>query len=307
MTDLQLVQIDQDHRQDFIAAWEAAFSRQLDPSVYDWIFNGINILYAAMIDGEVAAGYCLYPLKCVLRKQSAIALLCNNVFVHPRHQGKHLFTKLGKLALHDAGHRGYGDIAFGIPNRQALPGHKRVGWGLQPTIRFLEKPRTDQDKEDVLWFQESLNDLQRKQIQSCSEKAAQDRSFSVVKTAEFVKWRYESKPGTDYWFGFVYDGAQLMAYCVCKYYESGRALHVLDIDGVSHESLARLVRQLSNVAEPFGKINIWSTTAHAPLFVEAGFKEADLEDNLIFISPGDLQAVFFDGNINVCLADNDVY
>jgi len=307
MTDIQLVQINQERRQDFIVAWEAAFSRQLDKSIYDWIFDGVNVLYAALIDGEIAAGYCLYPLKCVLQKKPAVALLCNNVFVHPSHQGKHLFTKLGKLALQDAGNRGYGHIAFGIPNRQALPGHKRVGWGVQPTIKFLEKTRGEPKNRDVVWTQGQLNELQRRQIQACSERSAQNRDFSIIKTAEFVRWRYESKPGNAYWFGFVYDNDELMAYCVCKYYEPSKTLHVLDIDGSGNRFITRLIEQLTSVTESFDKLNVWGTTAHASLFIEAGFKEAELEDNLIFIIPGDLQAIYFDGNINVCLADNDVY
>src|SRR5690606_727892 len=142
-------------------------------------------------------------------------------------------------------------IAFGIPNRLALPGHKRVGWGVQPTIKFLEKTRGKPEIKDVVWVQGRLNELQRRQIQECSEKAAKDREFSIIKTAEFVNWRYESKPGTAYWFGFEYADDQLMAYCVCKYYEPSKALHVLDIDGVSAEFLGRLIEQITNVAEAF--------------------------------------------------------
>jgi GNAT superfamily N-acetyltransferase len=307
MSDIQLVQIDQARRQDFIKAWESAFSRRLDSSVYDWIFDGINVIYAALVDGEIAAGYCLYPLKGVLEAKPAVALLCNNVFVHPAHQGKHLFTKLGKLALQDAGHKGYGDIAFGIPNRQALPGHKRVGWGVQPTIKFLEKSRGTPAKSDVLWARRELSETERGQIQLCSEEASKGRHFSIIKTADFVRWRYESKPGTSYWFGLEYDNSKLMAYCVCKFYEPTKTLHVLDIDGVSAESVRNLIDQLSNIPEEFEKINVWSSTAYSALFVGAGFDETELEDNLIFITPGDLQAVHFDRGVNVCLADNDVY
>ena len=307
MSGIQLVQIGKERRQEFIRAWEAAFSRQLESNLYDWIFDGVNLAYVALIDGQVAGGYCLYPMGCVFEGRPSTALLCNNVFVHPEHQGKHLFSKLGKFALRDAGQRGYGHVAFGIPNRQALPGHRRVGWGVQPTIKFLEKSRSKLDVSDVLWFQHSLNEQQRAQIQKCSEEAAKDRAFSIIKTADFVRWRYESKPGTAYWFGLIFEGEQLKAYCVCKLYEPKRTLHVLDIDGVSAECLKRLVGQVSNIPEEFDKVNLWGTTAHSELFVESGFEEVDLEDNLIFIKPSDLQAVYFGGGVNVCLADNDVY
>lgn len=307
MSDIQLIQVDQGCRNDFIQAWESAFSRALDPSIYDWIFDGVNVIYAALIDGEIAAGYCLYPLKCVFRSKPSTALLCNNVFVHPDYQGKHLFVKLGKLALRDAGEKGYGDIVLGIPNKSALPGHKRVGWGVQPPIKFLEKKRSQSAKKETVWIQSGLSTVQRSQIQACSEDASRGRDFSVIKTVEFINWRYESKPGASYWFGLDYENGKLMAYCVCKFYEPTKTLHVLDIDGVSSRSLRRLIEETSNISESFEKINIWGTTAHALLFREAGFEEVDLEDNLIFITPGDLQAVHFNENINICLADNDVY
>lgn len=292
----------------FISSWEEAFGRSLDSSVYEWIFDGRNIVYAARIKGEVAAGYCLYPLSCMLNGEVGIALLCNNVFVNPRYQGRHLFVKLGKLALEDAGLNGRGEIAFGIPNALALPGHKRVGWGIQEPIRFVEKITGPKEKNLAVWVFGELTQSQRADIEKCSRDASIGRAFSIIKTEDFVRWRYESKPGVQYWFGLRYDdNGNLIAYCVCKFYELSSSLHFIDIDGVDKEAIALLVSEANNLPEDFERLNVWSSTAHCKIFIDAGYYFVEKQDNLIFIEPGSRNPVYFQENTNICLGDNDVY
>ena len=123
-------------------------------------------------------------------------MLCNNVFVCPGHQGKHLFVKIGKAALADAQSNHYGSIAYGIPNALALPGHKRVGWGVQSPIYFLEKQVSNTSTERLnRWDYGELERNDRRNIASCSRNSAKNRTFSIVKDEAFIKWRYESKLG----------------------------------------------------------------------------------------------------------------
>jgi len=292
----------------FVFSWEEAFSRKLDSSVYNWIFNENNIIYAGLVEGEIAAGYCLYPLPCILNGEEKIALLCNNVFVNPRFQGQHLFVKLGKLALDDAGRNDYGQIAFGIPNALALPGHKRVGWGVQKPIGFLEKDATAKGIQSAHWVYGALAPHQRVDIEECSRTASSGRNFSIIKTVEFINWRYESKPSVRYWFGLKYDEkGKLSAYCVCKFYEPASSLHFIDIDGVDKDAIALLIREANSLPESFDKINVWASTAHHDLFVGTEYCPSEKEDNLIFIAPEGRKPLYIEDNINICLGDNDVY
>ena len=308
MGEYDLIKIDAARRSDFISAWEVAFDRKLAAEVYEWLFNTRNIIYAFTQGGEIAAGYCLYPVSCVWQGHQETALLCNNVFVCPTHQGKHLFVKISKAALNDARENSYGAIAYGVPNALALPGHKRVGWGVQDRIGFLEKKtcRTDKSQKNE-WRLGELNETDRVSLAECSKNASIDREFSILKERDFVRWRYESKPGVKYWFGLVKKGKEIIAYCVCKFFEEKSALHIIDLDGTDKDALVSLIEDFEAIPEAFTLINVWSTTIHRDLFLSNGYDNSDESNHFIAFNIGDLKPVFFDKNINFCLGDNDVY
>lgn len=312
MSDYEVIKIDEKSKGDFILAWESAFDRSLSSEVYDWVFNENNIKYALVDDNEIVAGYCLYAHKCILGNAKGVALLCNNVFVCPGHQGKHLFVKIGKAALNDVSKYSNALVAYGIPNALALPGHKRVGWGVQDPIRFLKKtPKTDKK----LGLKSSANEWQygvleknkRQGLSNCSKKASEGREFSIIKDEKFIQWRYENKPLVDYWFGISESDGVVEAYCICKFYEEKKALHIIDIDGVDNESIRSLISDLDVIPENFDFMNVWSTTAHKDLFLLEGFSLSSETDNFIAIEVKSLSPVFFSDNFNLCLGDNDVY
>lgn len=303
----EFVLVDENLRADFISAWECAFQRSLGSEVYNWIFNDTNLLYAALIDGEVAAGYCLYPLRSVWRGRDARVLMCNNVFVHPKHQGKHLFVRLARFTLSDATAKGY-EIAYGLPNRSALPGHKRVGWRVHPPIVFLKKARNSAGAiSSVLWETAPLSAHLREDIERCSARASVGREFSIIKSAELVQWRYEEKPGTLYWFGFRYHENHLLAYCVCKFYKDDNVLHFIDIDGHDASAIKELIVAAEDLALPFDYLNVWSSSVHATLFESAGYTLDDSSNNFITIGLNDGEAPALGKKFNLVLADNDVF
>lgn len=309
MSEYSLVKIDCERRHDFIIAWETAFSRKLDQSIYDWIFNDKNIMYGLLYDGSIVAGYCLYPLSCYWKEKESVALLCNNVFVCPDHQGKHLFVKISKAALKDASEKGYGDVAYGIPNSLALPGHKRVGWGIQEPVHFLEKITSNklgiENKNN--WFLGSMTKKQRAEVAKCSKLSAMERGFSIIKTESFLQWRYESKPGVKYWFGLAESNGQVLAYCVCKYYPDKQVLHFIDIDGIRDDLVSSLVSEAERIPESFTKINVWSSTAKKEAFLKNGYFISEECNNLILMDIKSVESEYLSTNFNLCLGDNDVY
>ena len=122
----------------FIDAWEDTFERKLSQDTYNWLFHKPNNLYAIFANDKIVAGYCLIDYHIVFKNQKVEGALCNNVFVRPSYQGNNLFVKLGRYALTESQSKGI-KIAIGIPNQNAVPGHKRVGWTSQDKIYFLEK------------------------------------------------------------------------------------------------------------------------------------------------------------------------
>lgn len=308
MSDYEFIKIGDDKKNDFILAWEAAFNRELKPEVYDWIFNENNVKYALLFGSEIVAGYCLYSLPCIWQGRHSIALLCNNVFVCPEHQGKYLFVKISKAALNDASRDGVAKVAYGIPNSLALPGHKRVGWGIQDPIKFIEKETKARQGSTVNeWKYGIIDDDTRRGLAFCSEIASRDRAFSILKDENFIRWRYEAKTGVDYWFGISKKNGQISAYCICKFYWEKRALHVVDIDGLDDDSVRSLINDIEFLPEKFEIINIWSSTIHKTLFCSEGYSISSEIDNFIAINMDNLKPVSLDLGVNLCLGDNDVY
>ena len=297
-----------DQRRAFIDAWERSFRRQLSPQLYDWIFNGTNLLFAALKDGEICAGYCLYPLEAVWSRMQCNVLLCNNVFVGPEHQGKMLFSRLGRYALQAAGARGF-PLAYGIPNQGAVAGHRRVGWHLQPPVQFLARRRGSGEvgATGVRWTQAVPEDDQLRAIEACSRRSARDREFSILKTSEFFRWRYLSRPGVRYWYGSVGPDDTVSAYAVAKFYPDKHCLHIIDLDGDERSGIDALIASIDTISEPFEYVNLWSTTAHRANFERAGFEASDESNMLIFIKPLELKGIAIDVGVNLVLGDNDVY
>ncbi|WP_201590305.1 GNAT family N-acetyltransferase [Psychrobacter pulmonis] len=308
MSEYKLIRVDSLSRDKFISTWEKAFDRKLDRAIYDWIFNDKNIIYALSDDDKITAGYCLYPFDCIYNKKREIALLCNNVFVHPDYQGKNLFVKIGKLALNDVASKGLGVIAYGIPNRLALPGHKRTGWDVRPRINFISANRKKNTEYESIFKRGSLTGAEKQAIELCSIKSSRNRNFSILKTKQFVNWRFEQKPNVDYWYGFEYDDSgDLNAYCVCKYFKDKRNLHFIDIDGIDSVAIKKLITRAHSVPEDFSRLDIWDSSVHKNSFLECGFQNEDVTDNLILINPATMEFTGTLDDINITLSDNDVY
>tara|TARA_B110000196_G_C21153376_1_gene671341 strand:+ start:7492 stop:8412 length:921 start_codon:yes stop_codon:yes gene_type:complete len=306
MENYEIIRISEIDKNKFINSWEMAFSRKLDSSIYRWIFNNKNIIYALTFNGVITAGYCLYPLSCILHGKRSIALLCNNVFVNPDFKGRRLFEKIGQLALQDAGINELGSIAYGVPNPFALPGHKRVGWSVQNSIPFLEKESCKENNKKANWLL-TLTEGERRGIARCSEASAINRNFSIIKTEEFLTWRFENKPGNKYWYGIKRKGSEVVAYAVCKYYAQSGVLHFVDIDGVDSQAVTELIEEAFQIPEDFCRVNIWESTAHKQQFIDAGFIESDEKNEFILITPKSLSKINIESDFNFVLADNDVY
>lgn len=301
------IRIDLSWRKTFISAWESAFDRRLSTDIYDWIFNEYNLMYAAVCDDKVAAGLCLYPMDAIVNSNFSRVGLANNGFVAPPYRGQNLFVTVSQFALRNAGKHGF-SLAYGISNEQALPGHKKVGWSVLPTLQFLESQRVEYiSSNNVQWYEAPLSDNQRADIESCSRRSALHRQFSIIKTSELIRWRYELRPQVNYIFGFNYQDNLLQAYCVCKYFPEKKYLHFIDIDGDSASAIMLLIEAAQSLDLPFESLNIWSSTVHSKLFFEQGYHTTLAGRNFILIQPSELKSVDVIGEINLVLGDNDVF
>lgn len=305
---LDFVELGVSGRSKFIEAWESSFGRRLAPEVYEWIFGDRNRLFAVMSKQEVVAGYGLMPAEAVVSGEPARIALCNNVFVTPDYRSRMLFSKLGRHALQAMGRDGFA-LAYGMPNAEAVPGHRRVGWSMEP-LPFLARKRIDAPlpaSSNVRWQEQAPSDAWLQALERCSRRSAVGRSLSMIKTEEFARWRYIQRPGVNYRFGFVADGNELRAYAVAKIFEPRNHLHVIDIDGDDPAAVEALIASLDSVEESFADINLWAATAHRALFEANGYFPSTETSTLILIDPASLTGRTKGAAANVVLADNDVF
>jgi len=300
-------ELDGSQRDTFIHVWEASFDRKLPPAVYDWIFDGTNRLYAAFAGAALVAGYCLYPVEAVFRGEVRRVALCNNVFAAPEHQGRFLFSRLGRYALRSAAEKGIA-LAYGVPNPGALPGHRRVGWSWQsvPFFSRLRVTAAQQKRSLSPWQQRKPTRAELNEIEACSRRSGAGREFSVIKTAAFSHWRYVRRPLVDYWFATVPEDSGIAAYAFAKYFAEKRYLHIVDMDGTV-DGVEALIASIDEIDEPFEVVNLWSTTVHSEAFVQAGFALAPDSSTLILIEPATLQGLTIKHGLHLVLGDNDVY
>jgi len=299
---------------DFIDAWERAFDRQLNREAYSWLFgSSLNRIYVAeTASSEIAAGYCL--LKHIASVNTAVSTtyLCNNVFTTPGYRTHNLFVRLGKASLKDI--EGDGNLALGIPNRLSIPGHRRVGWTIYERIGFLQKTTFKLLAPDADIFVQELDVKDLEELEKLSFSLSLCRSFSVVKTVEYFRWRFLERPLTDrkYYIFVAKNRRNLEGYMVLSHYYKTNRLHVLDIDARHGSIIKGLILAMCRFADKnnIPIINLWETTAWRSIFIQMGFSIGDEYSNLIFIEPykpGDIAALPERNEFNLVLGDNDVF
>jgi GNAT superfamily N-acetyltransferase len=86
-------------------------------------------------DGSIAAHYVVQPLEASIEGRDERGALSFNTATHPAHQGKGLFTELGRRTYESAAAEGYAHVV-GVANANSTPGFTRkLGFAL---VRPLE-------------------------------------------------------------------------------------------------------------------------------------------------------------------------
>lgn len=300
---------DEHEKSSFITAWERAFSRQDHPLVYAWEFGSNNDLYAVFENEDVVAGYCLLNYQAVFNQEIVDAALCNSVFVRPDYQGKNLFVRLGRYALTRAEEKGT-KIVIGIPNKNAVPGHKRVGWSFLGQINFLEKEGKSgtpgKIHPGIVLLNSSNIDIFIDKIYQCSIKVSRERNFSILKDKFYFKWRYIDHPLSSYKI-FAFVDKEVLGYVVFKYYKALERLHIIDIEAVNEEVFMELHKVSESLHEKFTLVNIWESTIYKNYFLESGFRRSEESNQIIAIYPYRKEPVSLGTQVNIVLGDNDVF
>lgn len=293
----------------FIDAWKGAFAREYDSQIYSWMFNDRNNMYAIFDEDKIAAGYCLLENKAVYNNNIVKGALCNNVFVHPDYRGQSLFVKLGRYALKEAGNSGT-EIVIGIPNKNAVPGHKRVGWTFLNEINFLEKniekASSNVSSDNIRIVNRENYHVYEDQLEEFSMNISKNRTFSVIKDKEYFRWRYVERPKVDYRIRFYLEENKVLGYIVYKVYKALNKLHIVDVEAENEEVFNALVKLADSLDESLELVNVWKSSIYKDYFLKLGFKLSTESNNLIAIMPNVDEEVILGEKINIVLGDNEV-
>ena len=301
----------------FISAWEVAFQRTLDRSVYNWVFNAKNKVFGVIDDDTIVAGYCLMEFDAIYHDVQKKGLLCNNVFVNGyKYQKFGLFDKLTEYSINEAKKDKY-DFAVGFPNEKAIKSHLRSGWNEGPIIHFYElDPNFIQDEHIDLsnkiieWYSSKDAALQSKlpEISNFYAINSHNYSYSSFRSNNFVAWRYLENPRYSYDFCFVYDvSGKLTGVFICKYYPANKKVHLVDyiINNNEHikVSIKSIIKKYNN--HEIDVIDCWVSKSDSEVFTCVGFKES--ERFTYCISRGIESDFRIDLSSHIVLGDNDVY
>jgi hypothetical protein len=291
--------------------FKSSFQKDVSSDVWRW-FNercptGHNRTYVIedIKTGIFPASYSLLPIRLRLNGKEIKASLCTNVNTHPDYRGQGLFTQIGLFALCEEP-KFDTSVSIGMPNKNAYPGHMKVGWEIAFPLPFLVKHdckvQTHRCKE-VEQFDARLDTF--------IENIAPNFSFMVLKNHRFLNWRVVERPDKQYARYIYEDGDAIRGYTVLKHFDGDncRKSHILDIHADSDKVLDNLISAAESLAAGRNELNLW-TNPHNPYhkaFLNRGFYERSSDDMVIIHFNSGEKLPIGDGSWWFCLADNDVY
>ena len=288
---------------DLLALYEAAFHKPFSSEWWRWWSEecprGKNRLTVAEDAGRLVGAYSLLPMDVWVGGEHVKAALCTNVCVHPDYQGRGIFTGLGQHALSvDHGTR----LFVGMPNRNALPGHLRVGWREFVPLSFFVK--TDCQMQPRRSIEVPAFDGR---VDALMEKRKGIFSFLPWADAAWLEWRLQ-RTGASYTRFVIEQGTGIGGYMVTKVYEkdSVRVAHVVDLQAISWGATEDLVFEAESFAAREGcrELTLWTNPRdpYAIAFEQRGFQRRESFDRVILHGPLEIP----EGPVSFNLFANDV-
>lgn len=297
----------------FVEAWEDSFKRKFEKEDRSWIFNKRNNVYAIFDEDKLVAGYCLLNNTVVYNGNVVKGALCNNVFVIQDYQGFNLFVKLGRYALKKAAEQGI-EILIGMPNKNSVPGHRRVGWTLLDKNYFLEKrimksstTSFNELNHNVKTLNKENYDKYKENLDKFSTRISTQRTFTILKEQNYFSWRYLERSSVNYKVFLFVEDEKVLGYIVYKLYEPLNRLHIVDVEAENEKIFYELINIVNSFKESFSLINVLGSSIYRDYFFKAGFSESTEFNNLIAFRPQTKEPVLLGDKVNIVFSDNEVF
>lgn len=292
------------------------FRKDLDEQWYNW-FNlecptGLNNIYVIKdeVNNQLISAYGFLPYIVDYKGKEVKASLANNVMVHPDYQGQGLFVKISKYAIENEINSGCKWI-LGIPNKNAIRGHLKVGWQQLTSIPFYEHSINNNSK---LFFPPEVQEIRSFTSEHQVHILPSGYDFHVKKDASFLNWRTFKRPYKQYRaFGIKGENDQIDGYIILKNFsrEDGlKVTHIVDFSFKRQKNLEDLIIYAIAYAQQSKsiKLNIWGRSSDLNLSAlkKFGFSPVK-EENMLIVYSEDFREIESTQNWHLTLIDNDVY
>jgi GNAT superfamily N-acetyltransferase len=175
--------------------------------------------------------------------------------VHPKYQGKGIFTKLTLQALDDCNKEGI-KIIFNTPNKASKPGYLKMGWKengkmfLRLTTPFKIPKKYNENHNNTIYQQFKLNNL----VKTLNTIDTLDTAiFKTIITAPYLEWRYVNCPVFQY--GFLTEENNFLIAFRLKEINSFIELRLCEVcvndDKASINKATKSIKNLINNIHPF--------------------------------------------------------
>lgn len=253
--------------------------------------------------GELAGSYSLLPTELWLNIRPIPSLLCTNVNTHPDYRSRGIFTALGQYALA----QDPGRVALGVPNENAVAGHRTVGWDTVCRLSFMVNQH-NRDREDDCEEVPSFTDETRGHFDNFHNRLLSKYHFLVIKRAAFSDWRY-AKPDTDYTKLVLMEGGMMTGYAVLKHFEEDdiRRSHIMDFQAENSQAASQILAACETRSRDSDSLSLWTNfnSPNTRWLAQAGFHHMTEGSSPLIIHPSVVYPA--PGGWSFSLADNDVY
>lgn len=283
---------------------------------FEW-FNNANPLSQNYIfcftdasNEKLVASYGLLPVDLKVENRFVKTVLCTNVMTHPEFAGLGIFKSIGKNALEFMAGLGY-ELAFGVPNEQAIKGHLSIGWEIVNTLNFFQA-----ELENLVTIPQNENCVINKGVSVSDAKVISNLSNNYKvhfnRTNAWINWRIQ-KPFSDFYTVNLNSEPETFA-IIKKYTDSLNntvKFHVVDFCYSNLDQFKLLMSDVLHFAKSSnGKlINMWNyifNQAEIKVLSDLGFIKAEHSNPIIFYKLNESLALP-EGTWHITLFDNDVY
>ena len=225
------------------------------------------VSWVAQGGGEIVGHYGALVSSANLAGKDVLVAQAVDAFTHPQWRRRGIFVGLGGSLLKDLGERGI-HIAYGIPNKAAMPGHEKLSWVVAAKIpRFitvLDRKRaigaylggglkkvafrvavTLHGSPGVGDFSPLISMTHPPEswpaIESLWTLAKAGSGVAIDRTREYLSWRYPEQSPRGYTVFMKSDGGQATAAAVCGVGASGIGQISELIHAPEHEEDAGLI------------------------------------------------------------------